>query len=279
MKDFEGFKSISKSILFYILCVIGIYLSFKLFAFYIPFLIAFIISQILEPIIKVVNKKTGFTRKTSSVLVIIIFFILLIFLISWGMVLLVSETTNFLSGFNEYLEKISLFVQDFTSKIDIDKLNLNKEIKGMIENTATEFISDSGNFIKSYLTRFLKIVTALPKFFIYTVITILGTYFIATDKFYIIDQMEYHFPKKWVGKVRENVRKITSELGSYLKAELIMIGISFFIVLIGLVIFNALGLDVEYPVLMALVIGFVDALPILRLWNSFNSMGNFIFYK
>ena len=90
--------------------------------------------------------------------------------------------------------------------------------------------------------------------------------------------MEYHFPKKWVGKVRENVRKISSSLGSYLKAQIIIIIISFFIVLIGLVLFNTFGLNIEYPVIMAILIGFVEALPILRKWhNSYSLVFNIIF--
>ena len=263
MKNIEGLKNFSKGVLFYIICIIAVYLSLKLFVFYMPFLIAFIISQILEPIIRLVNKKTGFTRKTSSILVLAIFFILIIFLITWGVVLLVSETTNLLGGFNQYLEKIIIFIQDFGNKINLEKINLNSEIKRIFENTATEFVNELGKFIKNFLTKFLNGMTSLPNICIYVVITILSTYFIASDKFYIIDQMEYHFPKKWVGKVRENVRKIVSSLGSYLKAEVTMIIISFFIVLIGLVIFNAFGLNIEYPVIMALLIGFVDALPIL----------------
>lgn len=50
--------------------------------------------------------------------------------------------------------------------------------------------------------------------------------------------------------------------GSYLKAESILILISFIISLIGLYIFKIIGLNIEYPLLAALGIGFVDALPI-----------------
>lgn len=52
-------------------------------------------------------------------------------------------------------------------------------------------------------------------------------------------------------------------LGGYLKAEFKLIGISFVIVLMGLNIFYLMGMNVGYPLLMALLIGFVDALPIL----------------
>lgn len=67
---------------------------------------------------------------------------------------------------------------------------------------------------------------------IYTVITILATYFICADRMYILDQLEHHFPKEWVKKISKNIKKITVLLGGYLKAEVILIVINFVLVLI-----------------------------------------------
>lgn len=63
-------------------------------------------------------------------------------------------------------------------------------------------------------------------------------------------------------KVVKHIREIAKALGCYLKAESILILISFIISLIGLYIFNFIGLNVQYPLMAALGIGFVDALPI-----------------
>ena len=54
-----------------------------------------------------------------------------------------------------------------------------------------------------------------------------------------------------------------STLGGYLKAEATLILISFIEILVALYIFKWMGLNVGYPLLVALGIGFVDALPIL----------------
>ena len=56
---------------------------------------------------------------------------------------------------------------------------------------------------------------------------------------------------------------MTHTLGGYLKAEATLILVSFIISLIGLYILVFLGFNIKYPLLMALFIGFVDALPIL----------------
>ena len=75
--------------------------------------------------------------------------------------------------------------------------------------------------------------------------------------------MEHHFPKLWVKRFGAHLNEISSALGSYLKAEMIMVLISFVIVLVGLYAFKFAGMNVAYPLLAALGIGFVDALPIL----------------
>ena len=99
--------------------------------------------------------------------------------------------------------------------------------------------------------------------FISIIITILATYFITSDKFYILDRMEHHLSKKMMGKIITHTKEITSTLGGYIKAEITLSIITFLVVLTGLNIFYLLGMEVEYPILMALLIGFIDALPIL----------------
>ena len=75
--------------------------------------------------------------------------------------------------------------------------------------------------------------------------------------------MEHHFPKTWVKRMTFHLKELISSLGNFLKAQVILIFISFLIVLTGLYILKWSGLNVEYPFLAALGIGFVDALPIL----------------
>lgn len=117
-------------------------------------------------------------------------------------------------------------------------------------------------WIKQFLTKFLNTITSLPTIGFYIVICILSLYFICTDKIYMIDQIEHHLPETWVKRLVKHIKEIAKALGCYLKAESILILVSFVISLIGLYIFNIIGLNVEYPLIAALGIGFVDALPI-----------------
>ena len=119
------------------------------------------------------------------------------------------------------------------------------------------------NWIRNSLTGLINIVTSLPSIAICIGITIIALYFICVDKIYILDQIEHHLPKVWVKKISMHLKDLIKTLGGYLKAEATLILVSFIISLIGLYILEMIGFNVKYPLLMALFIGFVDALPIL----------------
>lgn len=252
-----------KRVLALLLSVVGIFVAIKLSIFYMPFLIALIIALILEPIIKFFMRNTPLNRKTSSIIVLIIFFGLIIGICTWGITQVIAESNNLLNGLNEYVEQAYNMWTEFIQKIDFSRIKISDEVKKTVEETFMNFLGKGSNAIKNVLNKMLSILTSIPTILIYSVITLLSLYFITTDKVYIIDQMEHHLPRKWVNNIYVHLREILAVLGGYLKAQIILIMISFFIVLIGLFILQIMGYNIEYPLLAAIGIGFVDALPIL----------------
>ena len=262
-EDLKYIYKVIKKIINVLLIILGIYIGIKLTIFYIPFLIAFIISLIIEPGIKFFMKKTKTTRRCSSILIFVIVFSILIGAIIWGTISLISESTNLLQGLNLYIDKAYTQVQDIISKISVTRIGASSNITNLIQEASREILLKLSTWLTNFLTKLIEIITSIPTMAIYTVITILSLYFICTDKIYILDLLEHHMPKKWVEKIGKHIREITKSLGGYLKAEAILILVSFIISVIGLYIFKLIGMNVKYPLLMALGIGFVDALPIL----------------
>ena len=253
---------IKKLIITFLILMAFIFIC-KLSVFYIPFFIAYILSLLMEPLIKWIKKKTRFTRKVSSIIVLVTIFSILVGLLAWGIISFITEATNLLGGLNSYLEKGISFIKILSSNIKFDRFYFSEEVRKIGETAATDLLNTGANKIEEFLTKFLSYLRLIPNLIIYIIITILATYFITSDKFYILDRMEHHLSKKMVGKLTKHTREITSSLGSYLKAEIILIGISFTVILLGLNILKIVGMDIEYPVIMAILIGFVDALPIL----------------
>lgn len=261
--DMSYWTRVLKRILYVILILIGLYLAFKLAIFYMPFLIAFIISLMIEPAIRFIMKKLKLTRKTSSIIIFVAVSIIILGSVIWGIIALFSEASNLLQGLNGYVEKAYILFQDFTNQFDFNKIHLPNEIISIWQNSTGGLLNTLSNWVRNGLTGLLNVVTSIPTIAIYFVITIMALYLICVDKVYILDQIEHHFPKKWVFKLGTHIRELTKTLGGYLKAEATLILVSFIISLVGLYILKFAKFNIEFPLLMALFIGFVDALPIL----------------
>ena len=158
---------------------------------------------------------------------------------------------------------IQNFVNEKTTKFDFSKVQLSQELKSILNRSSHDLISHISEIVKNFLTGVLTKLTSLPTIGFYIVITIMSLYFISTDKIYMIDQLEHHLPRTWVRSIATHVNGIAKSLGGYLKAQAILILVSFIISLIGLYIYSWVGFNIKYPLLAALGIGFIDALPIL----------------
>ena len=116
------------------------------------------------------------------------------------------------------------YIIGLIDKINFEELQISEEVTNMLKNSVTNFLDQASVWITNFLTSMLSIVSSLTNIGVYTVVTILASYFICVDRIYILDQIEHHFPKDWVKKLTKNIKKITKLLGGYLKAEVILIG-------------------------------------------------------
>lgn len=261
--DVSYWTRVGKRILYVIFILLGLLIGLKLSIFYMPFLIAFIISLMIEPAIKYIMKKTHLTRRTSSIIIFAIVLIIILGSLAWLIITLFSESSSLLQGLNDYFGKVHQIFDNFMTTFDFDKIHLSDEILNVIQNSTGEILNTVSDWIRNLLTGLIEVVTSLPSIAICIGITVIALYFICVDKIYILDQIEHHLPKLWVKKIGSHLRDLIKTLGGYLKAEVTLILVSFIISLIGLYLFRIIGFNVQYPLLMALFIGFVDALPIL----------------
>lgn len=262
-EDLNYIYKVIRRVLNIALIIVGVYIGAKLAVFYMPFLVAFVISLMIEPGIKYLMKKTKLSRKMSSIIIFVLVFSIIIGSVTWGIVSLISESTNLLQTLNLYIDKAYTQIQETIGKISISRASISNDVTNLIQDASKEVLFKISTLITGFLTKLMSVITSIPTIAIYVVITILSVYFVCTDRIYILDFMEHHMPRKWVQKIGVHIREITIKLGGYLKAEAILILVSFIISLVGLYIFKFVGMNVRYPLLIALGIGFVDALPIL----------------
>ena len=228
-----------------------------------PFLVAFIISLIIEPAIKFIMRKTKLTRRSSSIIIFIFVSSIILGSLAWILITLFSESSSLLQGLNDYFDKAYIQFQALIKSFQFDKIHLSDEILNVIQDSTGDLLQTASNWLRNSLTGLINLVTSLPSIAICIGITVVALYFICVDKIYILDQIEHHLPKIWVKKIGRHLKDLIQTLGGYLKAEATLIFVSFIISLIGLYILQFTGFNIQYPLLMALFIGFIDALPIL----------------
>lgn len=261
--DLNQWSKVVKKILYFLFLILSIYIILKLAYFFLPFLIALIIANCIEPLIKSICRKTKLLRKTSAIIALLLVFAIIIGILIFSTLLIISEASDLLKNFGDIGQAITGTITNITNVLKLENVNISEDVKNLIVNNTNDLINHALIYLKSFLTSIIDLITALPTFVIYLVITILATYFICTDRIAIQDNLEQRVPKKWLRKANNQFKNIVQILGKYLKAEIILILISFIIVLIALYIFKAIGMNIESPFLISLGIGFVDLLPIL----------------
>lgn len=262
-KELRYWTSVFKRIILLSFAIGLTILLFKIAIFYMPFLIAFIISLIIEPLIRKLMKNFKITRKLSSIIVFVFTFGIIIGLFTWGILTLISESSNLLSDFNNYYNNIYNQIQNILDSFNSLKLKFSKELIDIIEKSSFSVLENVSNYFQEFLIKIVEGIKFIPCIMIYVGVTILALYFICTDKIYMLDELEHHLPDKWMKELTRHIREIAKTLGGYLKAQATLILISFVISLIGLYIMDFVGLNVGFPLIIAIGIAFVDALPIL----------------
>ena len=259
-----NYKKILRVAIEFILIIIAILICVKLAIFFLPFVIAFIIAKLIKYPVNFLQKRFKIKRVLGVILSMILFIVIvgaIIYMFCSALfreVIALSERTQYIfptlyNNISELLGRFSFYLDtldispEFIPKIQESALNI---INSLL-TTVAGWINSAGNIAINTIVNF-------PTILIYIIITILSTFFISCDSKLISETLEKHLPLKWLTKAEEIINGLFSSLGGYLKAQGILITITFCELLIGFVLFK-----VDYAVILAITIAIIDALPIL----------------
>jgi sporulation integral membrane protein YtvI len=240
-----------------------VFLLFKLGIFLFPFVLAFIFSMITQPIAKFINRKTHLSAKVSTIISIVAFFLVLFGLISIVSIKFIEEIYNLSKNLRGSSAQFNELWNKSLDQGFIYMHYLPKEFITQIQSYTGEIINFAAKSATAFVNQTIRFITSIPTLIVYTSITILSTLFMSLDKNDIVKFLEHQFPISWLNKIYNIKRDILSVFGSYLRAQLILVTICFFELLIALNLFLFLGLNVKYPLIFSIVISLIDALPIL----------------
>lgn len=237
-----------------------------------PFIIGWIIAMMIEPLVRLLERKARVPRVLSA-------FLLLFFLISLAltvMVLLVAEIvvelTNLAqklpsffndlgqllfqkfihqsTALNRIMDSVQGYLQENPNQQASIQATMQENLSALTKQGTmmiTDIISGIGNFLGN-----------LPYLITVSVFVTLGTFFISLKWPRISSSIEATIP----GRIRSTISAVSTDLKKalvgFIYAQLTLITISATIMYIGLLI-----LQVPYAITISLIIGLVDLLPYL----------------
>lgn len=227
---------------------------------FLPFLLGYIFSMAVNPLADTLQKRLKIPRGLSAVLVIVLIVGILGGVLTFAVWKIIDEVRMLYTQFPTIYENLQTSVHNFAVKWSTVYENLPMNIQEAI-TAAGESISDkAANFINTKSTPMVdsagSVAKALPSVFIGVVVFILSSYFMVTENKAVTSTVYKLFSDRFVERLRIVKAEIKKYLGGYLRAQGILMLIAFGIMFIGLSI-----LDIDYALLIALGIAFLDALP------------------
>lgn len=226
-----------------------------------PFIIAIVLAMLIEPLVKLFQRfKLG--RGFSVILAMIIFLGVFVSLSAFAITRLVFELKDLYNSLPSYYNQIYSVAEDLVQRATELYLQLNPEATSIIEDLLLNFFDKLKVLLGQMLTQTpLSTITIIGKFtgaFFFTIVTLLATFFLSKDKTFIIDFIFRQLTPAWQDKVLTLKKDLFMALVGFLKAQLILLSVTFLESYIGLTI-----LGVKYALIFAIIIALVDILPIL----------------
>lgn len=235
-----------------------------------PFLIAWGASLAIRPLAQKISHRLRISQKLCAVILLILILGGALFLLCVSVQRLILELQHLLERLlaeNEDFSNATLGSVDFfealTSKIGfLRRLNaaqrfaaFREQFNGMV----TDMLSGLLTALSSALPTLAgKILSALPGFFIVTVVTVIAGFYFCTDGERITAALTALLPKPIRTRIPAWKSRLKGLSFRYARAYLLLLGITFAELFLG---FSILGVD--YAFLLALAVALVDMLPIL----------------
>ncbi|MCR5117814.1 MAG: sporulation integral membrane protein YtvI [Lachnospiraceae bacterium] len=253
-------KALANIAVYAVALVILIAVVPKLIVFFMPFVIGFIISALANPLVRFFEKKIKTKRKATSAVVIIVilaFVITVVYLVGY---VLISQCVEFATSLPAKWPSIESEIDQLGAKINSYLTYLPKGTVSSLNNfaaTIEDYVSDLiSSLSKPTVTAVSNIAKGLPSMIIGVIMCILSAYFFTAEHNNLSDGMVKFIPKRAYEKLDTVLRGLKRAVGGYFLAQVKIEIWVYFVILIGLFV-----LKVDYAIVIALGIAFLDFLP------------------
>lgn len=223
-----------------------------------PFIIAFFIALILQPPVKIINKRTKISVRIISGVFVALVLSGLGFLVFFLCSRLLTEVGKFVTALNNNSDG---YVNTFFEYLDhiAEKLPFIDALGGDFSTTIADSINNMISNITAQIPQVISsFIGMLPEILLFAVILIMASYYFCVDFDKITKRIYNLFPQKAQEMLCDLRARLADSGVKYIKACIILSMITFVELLVGF-----LMLGVDYSFTLALIVAAVDFLPVL----------------
>ncbi|MDK2800338.1 MAG: hypothetical protein PWQ70_1957 [Clostridiales bacterium] len=245
---------------------LGYFVLTTVLKWFLPFILAYVIAHISEPVVVFMEKKLKIPRPIASAIAILSVLLLISAIITFIVYRMIYEIKRLAERLPEFFDMITLQVNELLDKGIKIYLNLPDEISQFVDSVLENISQNIMDLLKpatgaatGATAKFAyNFATSLPSILIFIIALFIAAYFMSSDKERITKFLLKQLSPEWAARIVNIRNDLLFALLGYIKAQLILMSITFVEVSIGLLV-----IGVDYAILLALLISFIDALPIL----------------
>lgn len=233
----------------------------RLLGFFSPFLIALLITSLIEKPVRLLEERVKLPRGISVAIIMFLFVVVVGTIIVFLFSRLLMEVWN-LAKDSPGLQSVIFYLRELMDASGTWYTNLPEEIVNTIQANINGVMEKISNSMVSLINNLLKIMVgtlqSLPQVFLYIIISLVSAFFMSRDKEKISRFVFGQLPHSWRDKIRSIKGDLLLAFIGYIKAQMILIFITFLQVLVG---YSMIG--VQYALFLAIITAIMDLLPIL----------------
>lgn len=227
-----------------------------------PFLVALAFAALVEPLVQRVTRRLGVTRRFAAFAVTTVLLLVLGAALGTMALRLASELAEWSSRLPFLAAGLPALWDRTLDRLDSWYGSAPPVVRQLLDSLAQQLTDDAPALVGQAGEKVMRLVSAaasgLPDAGLFLVTTVLAIYFTALSYPGMLAFLKRQLPAAWQRRCRKLAQCCRSTLLKWLRAELLLILVTFLLLLAG---FWWMGMD--YALLLATVIALVDALPVL----------------
>ena len=226
-----------------------------------PFIIAFLIARLIEPAVSFLTKKFRFKRGFAAAACTMLVFAVIISLLVTVIGRIVYELSALTKDLPGLLSELGKLFKALGAKLDGYISGAPEELRGYLQSLTDGFSQKGADMLGAVTSKIVSLLSAAaslsPKIVLFIFTSAVSAVFISSGYREAAGFLFRQIPQRHHATMRDIKSDFFSTIGKWVKAELMLSGITFVHVLAAFFVMR-----IEFAFLLALLVAAVDALPV-----------------